>query len=287
MINLYTCNWGLEIKMVYGSFLGYKKICEIILNHPASKVKMSPILKNIANRFGFIFLRLFGYPLNPVERLRIRTVLSHIPVITHTRGNALDIGCSFGVLAFELSKNGYNVIGVDVNPESISLANEIRCMLKNQNITFLLEDFLQNKFQKNSFDVITLIEVLEHIKEDSEVIKKIFKILKKNGVFIVSVPYSKETGDLESPVLAVKTWYGKYVEIGVPGEHHYRHGYNLLRLSSLLKSNGFKIKNIAFTNYLSLLPKSLILFPLSFIIALSFSKYSKNHSKLTIVARKT
>lgn len=51
------------------------------------------------------------------------------------------------------------------------------------------EDFLAKKFPLNSFDTILCTQVLEHVPEPEAVLDKCYRILRKNGVMILTVPF--------------------------------------------------------------------------------------------------
>jgi 2-polyprenyl-3-methyl-5-hydroxy-6-metoxy-1,4-benzoquinol methylase len=206
--------------MAFGSFLGKKEISKMMLNHTAAKLQLSPRMMRIAEKYGYIYLRLFGFPFKLYPRLRTRTVLSYV---SKRKGKVLDIGCSFGVLAFHLAKKGYSVVGIDINPESIELANNIKKILKITNIHFINADFLENNLPPNEFDIVIMVEVLEHIKEDRRAINEVYRILDKGGILIISVPYAKEVKeftDSSSPSFEKM----KTIVMGVPGEWHFRNG---------------------------------------------------------------
>lgn len=269
--------------MVLNSFLAKKSICGIMLSHPAAKLQVRPMVMGMAQKYGHIFVRLFGYPLETTVRMRARTVIGYLP---KERGKLLDIGCSFGVLAFELARRGYQVTGVDVNPVSIELANQINEILKLKNVSFSSTDFIGNRFLAGEFDIVVMVEALEHIQDDRHAIDEIHRILREGGVFIVSVPYAEAIQEFSAPVPSWHDFEGKSAAIGVPGELHYRSGYNLEGLISLLGLSGFSVVGWRFTREMRILPKSMLLFPLCYIAAQVLNRLSKHNAKPTVVAKK-
>lgn len=239
---------------------------------------------SLAQRWGYLFVRFFGFPLNHEVRMRARTVLSYLP---KNNGKLLEIGCSFGVLSFELARRGYRVTGVDVNAVSIELANKINGILKLNNVRFSVMDFIDNRFPAGEFDIVVTVEVLEHIKDDRRAIDEVYRVLKDDGVLIVSVPYAEITEEHSTPVAVWQDFEGKRVALGVPGELHFRNGYNREGLVSLLNSSGFKVVRCSYTkNWLAKSNQS-ILFPLYYIVALVLSKLvGGGVVKVTALAKK-
>jgi 2-polyprenyl-3-methyl-5-hydroxy-6-metoxy-1,4-benzoquinol methylase len=90
----------------------------------------------------------------------------------------LDIGCGYGWMLSELNKKNFDRYGVELNDDArnIAIKNKIKVFKK-------IEDI-----KKISFDYITLVHVIEHLKNPEYYLKKIKKLLKKNGVLIVETP---------------------------------------------------------------------------------------------------
>lgn len=99
-----------------------------------------------------------------------------------TSDRVLDIGCGIGLVARDLSKKAAYVTGIDTLPKSIAEAK--RRNLDQQNITFILGDATTYAF-KEKFDVITLSNVLEHIKNRVDFLKGIRSLAPK---FLVRIP---------------------------------------------------------------------------------------------------
>jgi len=269
--------------MVLNSFLGERRVCLMMLSHPDAMLQLRPTVMSLAQRWGHLFVRLFGFPINPLTRMRARTVLSYLP---KNNGKLLEIGCSFGVLAFELARRGYRVTGLDINAVSIELANKINGILKLNNVRFFNMDFIDNRFPAGEFDIVVTVEVLEHIKDDRRAIDEVYRVLKDDGVLIVSVPYAEITREYTTPVMSWRDSEGKSVTLGVPGELHFRNGYNREGLVSLLNSRGFKVVRCSYTSNFEILRKSMILFPLCYIAALVLSKLGGRRAKVTALAKK-
>jgi methionine biosynthesis protein MetW len=96
----------------------------------------------------------------------------------------LDVGCGTGILAEYIKKNKkMKVIGLDFSPKALEKARErgIECYEMD------IEEGLPNRW-KNKFDSILMSEVLEHIFDTDFVIEELKKVLKLNGVLVITVP---------------------------------------------------------------------------------------------------
>ena len=95
----------------------------------------------------------------------------------------LDVGCGGGILCEPLSRMGAEVTGIDSNEKAINVAKE-HARIKNLKINYIHAEL--SKVEKCSFDIITCMEVLEHVEDINQIISTSNDILKKNGFFFGS-----------------------------------------------------------------------------------------------------
>lgn len=118
-----------------------------------------------------------------IQRRRLRFARKYIT----PRDSVLDIGCGDGFLTSALADYCEHVVGVDSSRSGISLA----CSLVDAaNADFALGSVDNLPFRENSFDAVTLFEVIEHISVGSveKALTDITRVLKKDGVLIVTTP---------------------------------------------------------------------------------------------------
>jgi SAM-dependent methyltransferase len=270
--------------MVYNRMLGRREVCKAMLGHTAAQVGLSKWLWHIGKRFGFVYIKLFGYPPSTANRLLARKVFRLLR--KNEKGLLLDVGCSHGAFSFELARMGYAVVGIDTNKESVDVAQKIQESLGLNRIAFHHMDILSNPFKEKQFDVIIMFETLEHIKEDSRVIQEFNRILKDKGILIISVPYAGNTEEYDKPVGACRSKDGRYVCVG-EGGGHYRNGYNLERMESMLEICGFGIVKGEYMCLPKFLSSSILLFPIEYPLSLIFSRLSRNRIKSIVIAQKS
>jgi 2-polyprenyl-3-methyl-5-hydroxy-6-metoxy-1,4-benzoquinol methylase len=97
---------------------------------------------------------------------------------------ALDIGCFNGFFVKKLLSLGYDAQGVDFNKSAIAYGQE-KLGLGSRITTQSIEEMIE---QGKRFDVITLFEVLEHLPDMKAFLGKATKLLKNDGVIILSTP---------------------------------------------------------------------------------------------------
>jgi len=113
-------------------------------------------------------------------------------VTTFKPSLVLDVGCSDGLLLHSFWKLGVKGYGVDISKDPLSYASEeIR-----SNIILLNIEKEKLPFKDNTFNLITILEVLEHLHEHDRILSEMYRVLKPNGLVLMSSP-------LESKALRV------------------------------------------------------------------------------------
>jgi SAM-dependent methyltransferase len=132
----------------------------------------------------------------------------------------LEIGCSSGFLLGQLCKQFPQacVIGADVIKNALhNVANNI------PNIPLLCFDLVHCPLPDNCCDVVILLNVLEHIENDTAAMRQICRILKPGGIAVLEVPAGAQLFDSYDAALL-----------------HFRR-YSLAGLRNLVKLQGMHI----------------------------------------------
>lgn len=105
----------------------------------------------------------------------------------------LDLGCLEGYTALTIGTHVDSVqkaVGVDLSQEGIDLANmRVRDFDIGEKFEFYkdtIENYLENC--KEKYDLVMLFEVMEHVKDPSEVLKQVDKVLAPGGTVLISTP---------------------------------------------------------------------------------------------------
>jgi len=166
------------------------------------------------------------------KHIILDNIKRYIPLPTNCM--ILDIGCGSGLMLNSLEKLG-KTTGMDMSVEAIQFSQEIFT-------GDVKKGHLPNQipFPENTFDLITALDVIEHIDEDVESLKGIRSRLKATGKAIITVP-------------AYMFLWSSFDDMN---EHKRR--YTLHELQEKLIQAGFKIEKISYFNTL--------LFPIVYIV---------------------
>lgn len=116
-----------------------------------------------------------------IKNIALKNKLSLINDLQKSKGNLLDIGAGTGDFLSVAKNNGWNAVGIEPSEKAKTIAKAKGVELKSN-----LSDF-----ENNSFDVITMWHVLEHVPNLENQIKELKRLLKPNGTILIAVPNFK------------------------------------------------------------------------------------------------
>lgn len=107
-----------------------------------------------------------------------------IDFIGNDNSKILEIGCGTGTFTQHITKTKNNFTCIDISQELLDIASN---KINHDNVTFLLENAYNTKFQDNSFDFIVGSSVLHHLELD-KALQEFYRILKPGGKIFFTEP---------------------------------------------------------------------------------------------------
>lgn len=122
-------------------------------------------------------------PLHEINPLRVNFIKSKVDL----KGKKLlDVGCGGGILSESMAREGAHVTAIDQGEKVIKIAqlHNLESKLDIDYKQLNIEDFC--KKNKNKFDVITCLEMLEHVPNPASIVMACSSLLKPNGKIFFS-----------------------------------------------------------------------------------------------------
>jgi 2-polyprenyl-3-methyl-5-hydroxy-6-metoxy-1,4-benzoquinol methylase len=143
----------------------------------------------------------------------------------------LDLGCGYGHFLSLAKTEGWQVEGVESSDYDSQIA-------KRQNNVVIHRDLNNTKLTRESFDVVTLWDTIEHILDINTVIKKIRGLLRPGGAILIKTPDARIFNYKKKlfPEIFIH-FYRSYIYPSNPRQHIYH--FNPEYLIDLLKNYGF------------------------------------------------
>jgi 2-polyprenyl-3-methyl-5-hydroxy-6-metoxy-1,4-benzoquinol methylase len=113
------------------------------------------------------------------------------------RGRMLDIGCATSFFLDEARKRGWDVSGIEPSRWAKKYAEE------KFGIKIMFPTLEEADFGPETFDVVVMLDVFEHLAKPREMLLIIHRILKKDGLLVVATP---DVDSLMSRILQAKWW---------------------------------------------------------------------------------
>ncbi len=205
-----------------------------------------------------------GYQ-NYTDIKRLKFIIDALDENIAAGSNVLDVGCGNGLIAISLGKAGYNVFGIDISEKAIGKASKKNIL---SNVKFAVAGAEELSETNIKYDAVICSEVLEHLNEPSSLLKYIYKIMKDEGILIVTVPNGKGPREtlITKPVIAMQkkdNWIWALVKkiktvLGYKGttlqsdadDLTHIQFFTIKSLRKLAEQNAFIIKKIGKTNFL-------------------------------------
>lgn len=201
-------------------------------------------------------------------------VISTLKSYVQPQAKLLDVGAGTGAFVSAASK--------DFTSSGIELSSACVAFAKSKNLPVSSTSFYDLNPSTEQYDVITLIDVLEHLTDPKKAVLKLKSVLKPNGFLYIKVP--------NYPAQALKQDILRKLGLskaGIMQDYVHINHFTLKSLSSFLSMNGFDIIESGYSTAeiwdlkWKKAPKSLLYRSLYNFIVLSLTKVLNLASRLT------
>ena len=118
-------------------------------------------------------------PLHQINPLRLEWINSIVPF---SRQRVLDVGCGGGILADAMARSGAKVLGIDLASKALKIAELHAIEVQTPNVVYReisAEDLAAEA--AGTFDIVTCMEMLEHVPNPSSIVKACAALVKPGG----------------------------------------------------------------------------------------------------------
>lgn len=157
----------------------------------------------------------------------------HKDLLHHARGKRLlEIGCAYGFLLDYLREREWEVTGVEISPLSSSFArNELNLNVHTGSVE-------SPDLDEHSYDIILLLDVLEHLHRPFDVLNRIKKLLAPEGILVVQCPWELYHWEEIAEALLRGMKPGTIEPDSVPAHLYF---FQPRTLEAVLRKGGFRI----------------------------------------------
>jgi len=157
-----------------------------------------------------------------------RMILEEFPGNDH---KLLDIGCNEGIFCVQFLKRGWQCYGIDIRDDLVKKAKE-------KGVKAVVYDVSQKiPAKSNFFDAVFIGELLDMVEDTDSVLDEINRVLKRNGILVVTVPNLTSLRNRFTVLFGEEPW--PFVD-GWKGDQPHLRVYTLEGLKKQLRENGFK-----------------------------------------------
>ncbi|MBC7360547.1 MAG: methyltransferase domain-containing protein [Desulfacinum sp.] len=175
------------IERAYRSYFTHSVLEERPRKHRLDRVALGMRNDYLKWKFGHLNSptlaagRWLMYLVPPWLRLEWDYMARHLPQPSPERSRLLDVGCGNGDFMARAKTAGWEVTGIDLDPKAVATS-------RSRGLNTLLGDLASQGLPRESFDVVTLSHVLEHVHEPRHLLREIRKLLKSSGKLWLATP---------------------------------------------------------------------------------------------------
>lgn len=179
--------------------------------------------------------------LHQINPTRVKFIQKHVAL---NNKHVLDVGCGGGILAEALASENALVDAIDLAPSSIEIA-KLHLYESNLNVNYECIEVGEKAIQcPEKYDVVTCMEMLEHVPSPEYIIEQISKLVKPNGMVFLST-LNRNYKSYALGVLAAE----HILKLVPKGTHEYSKFIKPAELSQILRNHNLEVIDIKGINY--------------------------------------
>jgi 2-polyprenyl-6-hydroxyphenyl methylase/3-demethylubiquinone-9 3-methyltransferase len=184
-------------------------------------------------------------PLHQINPLRLEWINARVPVAGK---NIIDIGCGGGILAESMARKGAQVTGIDLSEKALNVA-DLHSLESGVHVRYeLIAAEAMAAREPATFDIVTCMEMLEHVPDPSSIVRACATLVKPGG----HIFFSTLNRNPKSYLFAILG--AEYLLRLLPkGTHDYRKFITPAELSSWIRAEGLNIDTLKGMGYNPLL----------------------------------
>jgi 2-polyprenyl-6-hydroxyphenyl methylase/3-demethylubiquinone-9 3-methyltransferase len=180
-------------------------------------------------------------PLHEINPLRLEWINNRTPLMGK---NVIDIGCGGGILAESMAKKGAKVTGIDLSDKALKVA-DLHGLESGITVRYkkIAAEQMANE-EAGQYDVVTCMEMLEHVPDPASIIRACFTLVKPGG----QVFFSTLNRNAKSYLFAIIG--AEYLLQMLPkGTHDYAKFITPAELSQAIRNAGLQVDSIRGMSY--------------------------------------
>jgi len=214
------------------------KSCGIVFANPvADEQELNAFYKNYYDKGNFGNLQYKQKTISQFENIQKATIQELLKLDRNVKyytgeGNYLDVGFGLGFHLYIAQKLGYHVYGTELDKDCIDFVQPYILTAQLYN-----GDLLSAKYENNQFNIINICHVIEHLIDPNSYLLELNRIVKNEGLIIVSTP---NIGALAYQIFRVVNFLGFKIPLIVDGLEH-TVIFNQKNLRTVIQNHGFLV----------------------------------------------
>jgi 2-polyprenyl-3-methyl-5-hydroxy-6-metoxy-1,4-benzoquinol methylase len=190
MTNLRECNFcgstGLSMKYSLrdtGSHPPVSYLLKKCINCGLLLIDPQPGEAELINAYPVEYHAYVRKTLTPLQKYGVKRRIKKVLLHMKNGKSLLDIGCATGQFLHEFNlATDWSVTGLEPIPTAADFARET------WGLKVISAPFSRTRFGESRFDVVTMWDVLEHMRDPSAILKDIYALLNPGGCFVLKIP---------------------------------------------------------------------------------------------------